>query len=176
MSGVSITISHLLAKRLNDLGVGANAVTGARYILISLIALAVVASGARPTGLAGANDWLWLAALATPLIALPLYALQVGISMTKPLTAQVLRALGPVVIFALELTDPLIVWSAPRSAASSPIRYSPPLQASCAARARKRKGRAEGPGLDRTIQFRGDQSKSLASAARTFSGSTDMCE
>lgn len=111
MSGVSITISHLLAKRLNDLGFGANAVTGARYILISLIALAVVASGARPTGLAGPADWLTLAALATPLIALPLYALQVGISMTKPLTAQVLRALGPVVIFALELTDERIVWS-----------------------------------------------------------------
>lgn len=111
LSGVSITISHLLAKRLNDLGVGANAVTGARYLLISGVALVVVASGARPTGVADAQDWLWLAALATPLIALPLYALQVGISLTRPLTAQVLRALGPVVIFALELTDDRIVWS-----------------------------------------------------------------
>jgi hypothetical protein len=58
-----------------------------------------------------AHGWLWLATISTPLIALPLYALQVGISMTKTLTAQVLRALGPVVIFALELTDPQIVWS-----------------------------------------------------------------
>ncbi|MFN3892093.1 MAG: hypothetical protein ACK4MV_16980 [Beijerinckiaceae bacterium] len=111
VSGVSITLSHLLAKRLNDHGLGANAVTGARYLLISVIALAVVVWGARPTGLAQASDWLWLAALATPLIALPLYALQVGISLTRPLTAQVLRALGPVVIFALELTDERIVWS-----------------------------------------------------------------
>lgn len=111
VSGVCITLSHLLAKRLNDYGIGANAVTGARYLLISAIAFAVVASGARPTGVDGAIHWLWLAAIATPLIALPLYALQVGISMTKPLTAQVLRALGPVVIFALELTDPRIVWS-----------------------------------------------------------------
>jgi drug/metabolite transporter (DMT)-like permease len=111
VSGVSITLSHLLAKRLNDLGVGANAVTGARYLLISAIALGVVLSGARPTGVEHAAQWFWLAALATPLIALPLYALQVGISMTKPLTAQVLRALGPVVIFALELIDERIVWS-----------------------------------------------------------------
>ncbi|MDP2355832.1 MAG: hypothetical protein Q8M31_07185 [Beijerinckiaceae bacterium] len=111
VSGVSITLSHLLAKRLNEHGIGANAVTGARYLLISVIAFTVVLSGARPTGVADAQGWLWLAALATPLIALPLYALQVGISMTKPLTAQVLRALGPVVIFALELTDPRIVWS-----------------------------------------------------------------
>lgn len=110
-SGVSITLSHLLAKRLNDLGVGANAVTGARYLLISAIALVVVASGVRPTGVESAFDWVWIAALATPLIALPLYALQVGISLTRPLTAQVLRSLGPVVIFALELTDERIVWS-----------------------------------------------------------------
>ena len=111
VSGVSITLSHLLAKRLNEHGIGAKAVTGARYLLISAIAFAIVLSGARSTGVADAQGWLWLAALATPLIALPLYALQVGISMTKPLTAQVLRALGPVVIFALELTDPRIVWS-----------------------------------------------------------------
>lgn len=111
VSGVSITLSHLLAKRLNDYGIGANAVTGARYLLISAVALIVVASGARPTGLDSPGEWLWLMALATPLIALPLYALQVGISMTRPLSAQVLRALGPVVIFALELTDPRIVWS-----------------------------------------------------------------
>ncbi len=111
VSGICITLSHLLAKRLNDHGLGANAVTGARYLLISGVAFAVVMSGARPTGVEGASQWLWLAALATPLIALPLYALQVGISMTRPLTAQVLRSLGPVVIFALELTDPRIVWS-----------------------------------------------------------------
>jgi hypothetical protein len=111
VSGVSITLSHLLAKRLNERGVGANAVTGARYLLISVIAFTIVLSGARLTGVADAQGWIWLAAFATPLIALPLYALQVGISMTKPLTAQVLRALGPVVIFALELTDPQIVWS-----------------------------------------------------------------
>lgn len=111
VSGVSITLSHLLAKRLNDYGVGANAVTGARYLLISAFALVVVASGARPTGIETPGEWLWLMAFATPLIALPLYALQVGISMTRPLSAQVLRALGPVVIFALELMDPRIVWS-----------------------------------------------------------------
>jgi hypothetical protein len=110
-SGISITLSHLLAKRLNDHGVGANAVTGARYLLISFIAFGVVITGERITGVANASGWLWLAARATPLIALPLYALQVGISMTKPLTAQVLRALGPVVIFALELTDERVVWS-----------------------------------------------------------------
>lgn len=112
VSGVAITLSHLIARRLNDLGIGPSAVTGARYLLIALVA-AIVVAGGRPTGLEGAGDWLWLAAVATPLIALPLYALQVGISMTRPLTAHALRALGPVVIFALELVDDRVVWSAP---------------------------------------------------------------
>lgn len=113
VSGVSITLSHLLAKRLNEHGVGANAVTSVRYLLIVAAAAAALIGGDRASGLAGAADWTSLATLATPLIALPLYALQVGISLTPPLTAQVLRALGPVTVFALELVDPLIVWSTP---------------------------------------------------------------
>jgi drug/metabolite transporter (DMT)-like permease len=138
ISGVSITLSHLLAKRLNDYGVGANAVTGARYLLISVIAFAVVASDARPTGVESASQWLWLAALATPLIALPLYALQVGISMTKPLTAQVLRSLGPVVIFALELTDSRIVWSS--EALAGIVAYSVFAMAAGLAHGAKKRG------------------------------------
>jgi drug/metabolite transporter (DMT)-like permease len=110
-SGVSITLSHLLAKRLNERGVGANAVTGARYLLIVAAAAAALLLRDAPTGLSGPADWAALAALATPLIALPLYALQIGISLTAPLTAQVLRALGPVVVFAFELVDPRVGWS-----------------------------------------------------------------
>jgi drug/metabolite transporter (DMT)-like permease len=112
VSGVSITLSHLLAKRLNDLGLSANAVTAVRYLLIVAMALGAL-SGGRATGLAGPLDWAWLALVAAPLIALPLYALQVGISLTPALTAQVLRALGPVAVFALELVDPKIDWSTP---------------------------------------------------------------
>lgn len=113
VSGVCITISHLLAKRLNDQGLGANCVTCVRYLLIVAMAGAVLAFGGRETGLTSASDWAWLALIVTPLIALPLYALQVGISLTPALTAQVLRALGPVVVFALELVDPKIEWSTP---------------------------------------------------------------
>ncbi len=112
VSGVSITLSHLLAKRLNESGIGANAVTAVRYLLIVAMAMTALSLG-RPTGLAGPLDWASLALLAAPLIALPLYALQVGISLTPALTAQVLRALGPVVVFALELVDPKIDWSTP---------------------------------------------------------------
>jgi drug/metabolite transporter (DMT)-like permease len=111
VSGVCITLSHLLAKRLNDLGLGADSVTSVRYILIALMAASVLAFTDRPTGLEGAGDWIALGLVVAPLIALPLYALQVGISLTPALTAQVLRALGPVIVFGFELADPLISWS-----------------------------------------------------------------
>ena len=52
-------------------------------------------------GIGSAGEAATLTALATILIVLPLYAFQVGIALTAPLTANVLRALGPVFVFAL---------------------------------------------------------------------------
>jgi hypothetical protein len=50
---------------------------------------------------------------ATILIVLPLYAFQVGIALTTPLTANVMRALGPVFVFALAQVDGRITYSTP---------------------------------------------------------------
>jgi hypothetical protein len=47
------------------------------------------------------------------LIVLPLYAFQVCIGLTAPLTAQVLRALGPVFVFVLQQADGRLSYSAP---------------------------------------------------------------
>jgi hypothetical protein len=47
------------------------------------------------------------------LIALPLYVFQLGIGRTTPLTAQVIRALGPVFVFALEQFDVRLHYSLP---------------------------------------------------------------
>ena len=111
VSGASITISLLLCKRLNERGVGADSVTAGRYILIVLVAFAAVMLGDVRSGVASAYDWTILAAAATVLIVLPLYSLQVGISRTAPLTAHVIRSLGPVCVFALELADGRIGYS-----------------------------------------------------------------
>jgi hypothetical protein len=54
-----------------------------------------------------------LSAIATMLIVLPLFALQVGIAHTAPLTAHVLRALGPVFVFVCEQLDGRMSYSAP---------------------------------------------------------------
>jgi len=44
---------------------------------------------------------------------LPLYAFQVGVALTTPLTANVLRALGPVFVFGLQQADGRLTYSRP---------------------------------------------------------------
>lgn len=104
-SGSSITISLLLAKRLHDLGCGAELVTATRYLLIMVVAAGALAlAPPTPTPPDPARiGWLGVAGFA--LIVLPLYVLQLGIARTPPLTAHVIRALGPVFVFALEQLD-----------------------------------------------------------------------
>lgn len=111
VSGACITVSLLLCKRINERGVGSDSVTAGRYILIILVALATVLLDDRRTGIATLNEWIILAVAASVLIVLPLYSLQVGIARTAPLTAHVIRSLGPVCVFALELIDGRIGYS-----------------------------------------------------------------
>jgi hypothetical protein len=113
ISGASITISLLWCKRLNERGIGAYPISASRYWLIIAIALLVEVIGERPTGVGTTGDLLTLAVATTVLIVLPLYSLQLGIARTAPLTAHVIRSLGPVLIFGLELADGRIAYSAP---------------------------------------------------------------
>jgi drug/metabolite transporter (DMT)-like permease len=112
VSGASITISLLYCKRLQDRGIGADAVTTARYIVLIVLAAAVVFSSGK-TGIATPREFGSLSVATTALIVLPLFAFQLGIGRTAPLTAQVIRALGPVFVFALEQFDGRLHYSLP---------------------------------------------------------------
>jgi uncharacterized membrane protein len=112
LSGAAITISHLISKRLNDRGIGAEAISATRYILIIVIAAGAGLFNTQPSGIATTGELIFLALATTALIALPLYALQLGVAHTAPLTAHVIRALGPVFIFGLELLDGRVNYSA----------------------------------------------------------------
>jgi drug/metabolite transporter (DMT)-like permease len=112
VSGVSITVSLLYCKRLQDCGIGADAVTVVRYVVLIVLAAAVLS-------LRGSNvqfvpaELAALAAAAVILIVLPLYLFQLGIGRTAPLTAQIIRALGPAFVFALEQFDGRLRYSWP---------------------------------------------------------------
>jgi drug/metabolite transporter (DMT)-like permease len=112
ISGASITISLLYSKRLHDRGVGPEAVTAVRYLLLILVAAGVEALYGRRWDVEP-GQLATLALASTALIVLPLFALQVGIALTAPLTAHVIRALGPVCVFALEQIDGRIAYSTP---------------------------------------------------------------
>jgi len=113
VSGVSITVSLLYCKRLHDHGVNAEVVTAVRYILLILVAAGVVWRNGGLSDLGTPREAATLTLIATVLIVLPLYAFQVGIALTAPLTANVLRALGPVFVFALQQLDGRLSYSAP---------------------------------------------------------------
>ena len=111
VSGTAITISLLLSKRLNEAGIGSDAVTAVRYIAMVLLSAALVGFSDAPTGVANMTHLLALGGAGFALIVLPLYILQLGIARTGPLTATVFRALGPVFVFALEQFDRRITFS-----------------------------------------------------------------
>lgn len=112
VSGSSITVSLLYCKRLQDQGIGADAVTAARYIALIALAGGAIFWRGR-TALPPLRDLAGLSVATTALIVLPLFAFQLGIGRTTPLTAQVIRALGPVFVFGLEQFDHRIHYSLP---------------------------------------------------------------
>ena len=82
-------------------------------ICMILIAAGVVWHRGRLEGIGTIGEAATLTALATLLIVLPLYAFQVGIALTTPLTANVLRSLGPVFVFGLQQADGRLSYSTP---------------------------------------------------------------
>ena len=113
VSGASITVSLLYCKRLQDRGIGAHTVTTVRYVALILLSGAVVLWNGKLGGIETPRQLMTLSFAATALIVLPLYAFQLGIGRTTPLTAQIIRALGPVFVFALEQLDGRMRYSLP---------------------------------------------------------------
>ena len=113
VSGVSITVSLLYCKRMQDGGIGADTVTSVRYLLLIVIAGGVEIWKGRLGGIDTTAQLGIMSVAAVVLVVLPLYAFQVGIGRTAPLTAQVIRALGPIFVFAMAQVDGRIHLSLP---------------------------------------------------------------
>jgi drug/metabolite transporter (DMT)-like permease len=112
VSGVSITVSLLYCKRMQDGGLSADTVTAVRYLLLIAIASGVEFTHGRFGGIDTANRFALLSVTSVVLIVLPLYVFQIGIGRTAPLTAQVIRALGPIFVFAMAQFDGRMTYSA----------------------------------------------------------------
>ena len=113
VSGMSITVSLLYCKRLQDAGIGADTVTALRYLAIIVLAAGVAFWKGGLGGIDTVGQGAALSAAAVVLIVLPLYALQVGIGRIAPLLSQIIRALGPIFVFALAQFDGRLHYSMP---------------------------------------------------------------
>lgn len=102
--GISISLSTMLCRRLNDAGVRPSALLSLRYPATALAAAALAALS--PSGLPGTLTWAdAVMAIASLLIIVPSYVNQVAISLASPLTVRVVLAIAPALIFFLQLIE-----------------------------------------------------------------------
>jgi len=100
-AGISITISTVACRGLNDEGVDPVALVGVRFLgaIAGALTLAMLTAddlsslrSVRPAGM--------VIAAAALLVVFPIYVNQVGVALASPLTVRVALAVGPVLIFA----------------------------------------------------------------------------
>ncbi len=111
LAGVSLVISILYTRKLHDRGVASDTILATRFLLIILVAAVAEGFGDRSIWAFPAAELAWLGLSGSLLIVMPIYVLQLGIARSVPLTANIIRALGPVVVFGAQLVDPRIVFS-----------------------------------------------------------------
>jgi drug/metabolite transporter (DMT)-like permease len=111
-SGVFISLTSDVTKRMHEHGVSAEAVLAVRFILMVGVAGTMswlgVGSGAPIADIAALAK---IAGAALALIVLPLYVLQLGLVRTSAVTTWVIMALGPCLVFALQAFDGRIIAS-----------------------------------------------------------------
>lgn len=103
--GMTIAASHLIARQLNDSGIGSNALMGTRFIGAFGAALVIEMLIGRAAFHPPIEVFPLLALLAFAIITIPSFLLQLGIARASPLTANVMRALGPVCVFSVQQFD-----------------------------------------------------------------------
>ena len=111
LGGISITVSHVLARRFNDDGVGSAMVFGSRFIVTAAAAVTAKFLYGVPTMRPEIIDVSWLALLAFTLIVIPSFSLQLGIARSPALAVNTIRALGPVFVFAAQQLDDRLSFS-----------------------------------------------------------------
>lgn len=113
LGGAMITISHMIARWFNNKGASSNAVTGTRFLITLAAAIGFEATIGPPLSPSTAQGLLLLTGTAFALIVIPAYVIQLGIARASPLAVNVIRALGPVSVFAFQQIDGRLQFSGP---------------------------------------------------------------
>ncbi len=111
LAGSLITVSHLFGKRLDEAGAAPEVLVGTRFI--GILAMACIVIGVEGPGdvMPPAMDMLRLAGASSLLIVAPVFFNQIGMAKISPLSARIIAAFGPALIFILQQVDDRIAWS-----------------------------------------------------------------
>ncbi len=104
-AGVSISMNTVLCHQLNDDGVDPVALVSLRFVGAVLLAAVMASSAGHDFTVLISRSAITLLVPSLVLIVFPIYVNQVAISLASPLTVRVVLAVGPVVIFVLQLAD-----------------------------------------------------------------------
>jgi drug/metabolite transporter (DMT)-like permease len=105
VGGVTITISHLIARWFNDRGVGSDAVTGTRFLITFCVSATIEAAIGQPATRPPLAAVPLLTLTAFAVVTIPSFALQVGIARASPLAVNIMRSLGPISVFGVQQFD-----------------------------------------------------------------------
>jgi drug/metabolite transporter (DMT)-like permease len=111
--GVMITLGHMIARWFNDQGAGSDAVLGTRFLLTLVAAIGFEMAVGPKISSGGSMSLPVLTLTAFALIIVPAYVIQLGIARTSALAVNVIRALGPVSVFAFQQIDGRLHFSGP---------------------------------------------------------------
>lgn len=109
--GVLFTWLLIYCQRMDRKGVAAGTVFGLRFPLYVVVAGALAMVGVGGESSPGAGEMAGLVVLGLVLIVPPLYALQKAVASVSTLTLSALTALGPLLIFLLQLIEGRVAYS-----------------------------------------------------------------
>lgn len=112
LGGVFLALYSLICKRMNEDGVSPEAILSVRFIVIASVSFAAILTGG--TGEMGPHSYGALAFVSLVLVLLiiaPNYMFQVGISHTPPITTNVIRATGPMLVFIIQIFEGRVLYS-----------------------------------------------------------------
>jgi hypothetical protein len=105
-SGVFISLTSDVTKRMHEHGVSVEAVLGTRFLLgTAVCATASILGFGSGAPLSEAGAFATIAAAGLLLIVVPLYLFQLGLARTSAFSVWVIQAVGPCLVFTGQLWD-----------------------------------------------------------------------
>lgn len=113
LSGGCTAFVVLYSVRLNSRGVGPLAQFGLRFMLYTLLALIAFLIGVDDKGVpTSARDLAWIIVIGLVIIAFPLYLVQKAVPLIPASVIAAVTALGPAMVFLMQLLDGRVHYSA----------------------------------------------------------------